>query len=515
MPVPEDSPRPALAGHAPPVLVARGLTKVFPGVRALDEVDFDVAPGEVVALLGQNGAGKSTLIQIFAGAHPAGSYSGELSLGGRPYAPSGVSAAESAGVALVPQEVNVLPDLTVAENITLNDEPRRWGMIDVAGRLAVAKQALADFDLSVPPDVPMSALDLATQQLVVIARALAKRARLLILDEPTAALTENEAERLFGKLRALKARGVAVIFVSHRLSEIFAIADRIVVMRDGRIRGRHVARDVSRGEIIAEMIGDAGETVRRGRSKTSTSVALEIRDLDVVEPSGRLRVKGLSLTVGAGETVGLFGLLGAGCIEAALAIFGAYPGRREGRIFVLGAEATIGSPVDAVALGIGLIAQDRRDCLIGDHSILANIGIASLSRIVRSGALDVALGRRRAQDQADALKIKAASIDVEVATLSGGNQQKVQVGRWLAADARILVMIDPTRGVDVGARRDIKQIWQELAARGHALLLASTDVEELVDSCDRVIVLAGGTMVGEVAGGDLNERNLVRMATDG
>lgn len=243
--------------------------------------------------------------------------------------------------------------------------------------------------------------------------------------------------------------------------------------------------------------------------------ALEISNLNVFERSGRARVRGLSLTVRAGEIVGLFGLLGAGCIEAALAVFGAYPGRRQGRILVRGADANIASPVDSVALGIGMMAQDRRDCLIGDHSINDNIGTASLSRIVRRGVMDVALGRRRAQDQADALKIKASSIDAEVRVLSGGNQQKVQIGRWLAAEARILIMVDPTRGVDVGARRDIKQIWQDLAARGHALLLASTDVEELVDSCDRVIVLAGGRMVGEVAGGDLNERTLVRMATDG
>jgi ABC-type sugar transport system ATPase subunit len=511
----EDSPRPVGTGRATPVLVATGLTKLFPGVRALDAVDFDIAAGEIVALLGQNGAGKSTLIQIFAGVHPAKSYSGHLTLVGRPYAPSGVAAAEAAGVALVPQEVNIIPDLSVAENITLNDEPRRWGMIDVAGRLDVARRALASFGLAIEPQVPMSTLDLASQQLVVIARALAKRVRLLILDEPTAALTEKEAEKLFDMLRALKVRGVAVVFVSHRLSEIFAIADRIVVMRDGRIRGRHVAADVSRAEIIAEMIGDAAETERGDKATTVASVALEIRDLNLSEASGRPRVKGLSLTVGAGETVGLFGLLGAGCIEAALATCGAYPGRREGRILVQGRDVVIASPVDAVALGIGLIAQDRRDCLIGDQSIYDNISIASLARIVRRGWLDVALGRRRAQDQTDALNVKASSIDVEVRTLSGGNQQKVQIGRWLAAEARILVMIDPTRGVDVGARRDIKRIWQDLARRGHALFLASTDVEELVDTCDRVIVLAGGRMVGELAGSDLNERNLVRMATDG
>lgn len=517
MPVPGDTPRPAGAGRslATPVLAAGGLTKFFPGVQALDNVDFDIAPGEIVALLGQNGAGKSTLIQIFAGAHAAGSYSGEIALGGQPFAPSGVAEAEAAGVALVPQEVNIVPDLTVAENITLNDPPLRWGMIDVAARLDVARRALAEFGLRVRPDAPMSALDLATQQMVVIARALAKRTRLLILDEPTAALTENETARLFERLRSLKARGVAVIFVSHRLSEIFAIADRIVVMRDGRIRGRHLATSVSRAEIIAEMTGDPVEMSRDLHSNAATQVMLEIRDFDVFDSADRPRVRRLDLMVRAGETVGLFGLLGAGCIEAALAIYGAYPGRRNGRILIDRAAAEIRTPADAVALGIGLMAQDRRDCLIGDHSITDNIGIASLARIVRGGVLDVALGRRSAQDQADALKIKAASIDVDVRILSGGNQQKVQIARWLAADTKVLIMIDPTRGVDVGARRDIRQIWKELSRRGKALLLASTDAEELVDSCDRVIILAGGRKVGELAGAGLSERNLVRMAADG
>ena len=498
-----------------PILRAERLTKLFPGVLALDEVSFAISPGEIVALLGQNGAGKSTLIQIFAGAHPAGSYSGSISLGDRPYAPAGVAAAEAAGVALVPQEVNIVPDLTVAENITLNDEPMRWGMIDVARRLHIARRALAEFDLDVRPDVPMSALDLATQQLVVIARALAKRARLLILDEPTAALTETESARLFDKMRALKARGVAIIFVSHRLAEIFTIADRIVVMRDSRIRGSHRAADVSRPQIVAEMIGDLGGVSEGRLSHRSAAIALETRGLEVFDVDGRLRVNALDLTVHRGEVVGLFGLLGAGCIEAALAIYGSYAGRREGEVLVDGKATAISGPDDAVALGLGMMAQDRRDCLIGDQSISDNIGIASLDRIVSGGVLDVALGRKRAQIQADALKIKASSIDAEVRTLSGGNQQKVQIARWLAADAKILIMIDPTRGVDVGARRDIKQIWSDLASRGHALLLASTDAEELVDACDRVVVMSNGRQVGQLAGDELTERNLVRMATDG
>ena len=437
------------------------------------------------------------------------------SFAGAPYRPSGVAVAEAAGVALVPQEVNIVPDLSVAENITLNDEPTRWGFVDVAERLRRARQALTEFGLEVDPNAEMSSLDLATQQLVVIARALAKKARLLILDEPTAALTQNESSRLFERMRALKERGVAIIFVSHRLAEVFAVSDRIVVMRDGQIRGTHDVTAVSRPQIVAEMIGQAAEPSERHIASTPGKTALEIRGLEVFEPDGRLRVGGFDLVVRKGEAVGLFGLLGSGCIEAALAVYGAWPGKFTGTVLINGVEADIAGPDQAVAIGLGLMAQDRRDCLIGDQSISDNIGMASLQKTVRNGMLDIAAGRRRASDQVDLLKIKAASVDVEVETLSGGNQQKVQIARWLAADTSILIMIDPTRGVDVGARREIKRIWSELAAKGQAILLASTDVEELVDACDRVVVMSHGRRVGELEGGDLTEKNLLRMAADG
>jgi ABC-type sugar transport system ATPase subunit len=498
------------------LLVAEHLTKRFPGVLALDDVSFSIGRSEIVALLGQNGAGKSTLIQILAGVHPSGTYLGEITLAGEHYRPTSIVDAEEAGIALVPQEVNVVPDLSIAENLCLNAEPRRWGLIDVPGRLARARSALEDFGLDINPAKQMGSLDLATQQLVVIARALSKKARALILDEPTAALTENEARRLFERLSNLRSLGVAIVFVSHRLGEVFDISDRMVIMRDGRIRGAHVTRDVSRQAIIADMIGNMADANPQRDPRSIGPPAVEVRDLVVfdVDAQARRRVHGLHLTLRKGEIVGLFGLLGAGCIESALAIYGAWLGEVAGQVRIDGHPVVIDSPATAVLLGLGLMAQDRRDCLIPDQSVGDNIVLASLDRSTHHGFLDVADQHRRALEGIRQLDIKTASRDVEVRKLSGGNQQKVQIARWLAASARILILVDPTRGVDVGARAEIKRIWSELSQSGHSILIASTDAEELVDVCDKVVIMRHGHQIGALDQSNLTEENLLRMAAD-
>jgi ABC-type sugar transport system ATPase subunit len=498
-------------------MVVGNLTKSFPGVRALDDVSVSIRAGEITALLGQNGAGKSTLIQVMAGLHPAGSYSGRIEVGGADYRPADAAAAERAGVVLVPQEVSVVPEMSVAENICLNAEPTRWGFIDLGARLAKARAALCDFELEVDPRRAMGSLNLATQQLVVIARALSKNLKLLILDEPTAALTEKESSRLFDRIRTLKARGVASIFVSHRLAEVFSISDRIIVMRDGRIRGDHVANEVSRADVVAEMLGHARGEAQSRSARRAANPALEVRRLIVFDESAERRVKvdGLSLAVAQGEVVGLFGLLGAGCVEAALAIYGAWRGVVEADIAVFGEPVSIDGPQQAIALGLGLMAQDRRDCLIQDQSILDNMMMATTAAGAGIRGLDVAERRRVAISLMKLLQIKAQSVEAEMRTLSGGNQQKVQIGRWLAAGAKILILVDPTRGVDVGARGEISRIWSNLSESGHAILIASADAEELVDVCHRVIVMRNGRKVGELSGVALNERELLRMAADG
>ena len=502
-----------VAASGAAVVSARGITKEFPGVVAVDNLSLTIAPGEILALLGQNGAGKSTFIQILAGVHRF--YRGEITLAGKPYHPASVAEAEAAGVALVPQEVNVAPDLTVAENMYLNAEPTRFGFLDRPLLLARARRVLEDFGLAVDPAAAMGSLDLSTQQLVIIARALSKNARLLILDEPTAALTEAEARRLFERMRALKRRGVAIIFVSHRLAEVFAVSDRIVIMRDGRICGSYAADEVSRDTVVAQMVGGVRASVALAEQQPG-AVALDVADLtiaDVDDPT-RLRVDRVSLRARHGEILGLFGLLGAGCIETALALYGAWPGKVSGRIALDGRTVSIANPTEAVALGMGLMAQDRRDCLLLEHSVLDNALLASLGAITYHGFLDIGAGQRSAQDFVRRLDIKTPSIDTLVGMLSGGNQQKVQVARWLIADARILILVDPTRGVDVGARAEIKRVWSALRADGRAIVIASTDAEELVDVCDRVLVFRRGGIAGELLRADLSEETLLRMATD-
>ena len=497
------------------LLAVHALTKTFPAVVAVDNVDFAIAPGEIVALLGQNGAGKSTLIQVLSGVHPAGSYTGEISMAGLPFRPNSVSEAEAAGVAFLSQEINVAPDLTVAENLALNNEPQRFGLIDRPLLLARAKAALADFGIAIDPGLEMGDLDLATQQLVLIVRALSKNAKLLILDEPTAALTDREAERLFERMRALSERGVAIIFVSHRLAEVFAIADRIVVMRDGVISGAFITAQTSRDAVVAQMVGGKLTHGKRSGGQTRRGApAFAARGLTIRDQSGdKLLVDNVDLDIAKGEIVGLFGLLGSGVVETAMALFGAWRGTVGGEILLDGQSLALTDPSDAVIAGIGLIAQDRRDGLSADHSIHDNIILANLPALSpRAGFIDAMAARRQVQELFDRLAIKATDIDTLVATLSGGNQQKVQVARWLAAGVRVLLLVDPTRGVDVGARAEISRIWIELAAAGCAILLVSSDAEELVEICDRVVVLRNGRVADAVDKAELSEERLLRLA---
>jgi D-xylose transport system ATP-binding protein len=499
----------------PELLEISGLTKRFPGVLAVDDVSLTIRSGEIVALLGANGAGKSTLMQALAGVHGHGSYAGDIVVAGERLRASRVSDAENAGVVLIPQEVNIVPDLTVGQNMFLGSEPARFGFVDEAQLYAQAGRALREFGVDIDPRSRMGLLDLATQQLVVIARALSKRARLLILDEPTAALTEHEARRLFRHMRALRDRGVTCIFVSHRLAEVFAVSDRILVMRDGRLRGDHRTAATTREEVVEEMVGRPVDAVVRTSGGKGGVPALSVTGFTAADPDRRKRPRVDNVTFSAehGEIVGLFGLLGAGCGELNMAIFGAAEGKVTGTVEVDGRPVSISGPHDAISHGIGLMAQDRRTTLVHEHSIADNVVMASLGKVShRGGVLDVTAKRMIARKYIDLLGIRAPSVDTLVGALSGGNQQKVQVARWLAAGATVLLLVDPTRGVDIGARGEINALWQQLAADGYTIVLASSEAEELVEVCDRILVLREGRIVGEHAGERVTEDQLLHAA---
>ncbi len=501
-----------------PALALDHIRKAFPGVVAVDDVSVTLGGGQITALLGQNGAGKSTLIGVMAGLYGR-DFDGAVTVGGEPFAPETVAAAEQAGIVLIAQEINVVPEFSVAEMLMLNREPTRFGLIDHDLLVHQATMILREFGVEVAATDRMGDLDLARQQLVMIARALSANARVLILDEPTAALTANEADRLFERLRSYRDRGTSCLFVSHRLAEVFALVDRILVMRNGQLVGDHMTSSTSRDEIVAEMLGDErglDAVPVPGNRPAARKTRLRVKNFTVFDPgqSGRRVVDSANLAVAEGEIVGLFGLIGSGAGPLSAAIFGGWKGKVTGVIEVDGQPVEISSPEDAVRNGIGFIAQDRRDALVADQSVASNIVLASLPRFSARQFFDHASARAEANLRVSQLEISTRSNQTMVRQLSGGNQQKVQVARWLTAATPILILDDPNRGVDVGAGAEILRILRELANDGRSLLLVSSEARELLEVCDRILIIVGGRITAELDPATATESDLVSAAAE-
>lgn len=473
-------------------LTVRTLRKSYGTNAVLRDLDLALAPGEIHALVGGNGAGKSTLSRIIAGLTPPDG--GELRLDGVAYAPADRRTAQAAGVVMVLQELSVLPTLSVAENLFLGDLPAHFGgMIDRPRLRSLARTALTRVGLgSLDPDTPASTLGVGHQQLVEIAAGLNQECRVLILDEPTAALTGTETEALFVLLRDLRAKGVSILYISHRLDEIAALADRVSVLRDGQLVATRPARPTSHQELVELMAGAAAATTAV-RASTPGEPVLRLRDIR----AGRA-VRGVSLEVRRGEIVGLGGLIGAGRTELLRALFGADP--LDGGSILLGAEAAPYHPTStraAVERGFAFIPEDRKHHgLFGPLSVRLNACIARLPSRGR-GVIDRADEIATADGVIAALQVRCADREQPIVELSGGNQQKVVIGRWLRRDVHVWLLDEPTRGVDVAARRGIHALLRERAADGAALLVASSDYDELAALCDRVIVLSRGVVAGE------------------
>jgi ABC-type sugar transport system ATPase subunit len=489
------SPPPAEPPAGSGTLEIRGMHKAFPNVQALVDVSIEVRPGEILALMGENGAGKSTLLKVLSGDYQPDS--GTMTLDGESLVFGGPSDARRQGIRVIYQEPEIIPGVSVAENIYAGELPSRLGFVDRRRLDALVSADLRryGFENLLPTNLQGDMLSPAQRQLVEIMRALKSGVRVLALDEPTSSLTDDEVERLFTLVRRLRDDGVALVYVSHRINEILRLADRVAVMRDGRLIAVRPAAELTQGEIVRLMVGrELKDVFRRNRAATDTVV---LRAEDIQSDWHR----GITFEVHAGEVVGFSGLVGAGRTELAKVIFGDLP-RTSGRVLVEGREATINQPSDAIRLGLGLAPEDRkREGLVLIRSVMENASLAILHRLSRFHFVRRAMERRTASEYIERLAVKTPSLDQEVGKLSGGNQQKVVLARWLAAKPRVLILDEPTRGIDVGAKAEIYRLIDQLANEGLGIMFISSELPEILGMSDRIIVMQSGRITGELPGG--------------
>ena len=489
------------------LLRATGISKSYDGVHALRDVSFDLRAGEIHALVGENGAGKSTLIKIITGAvHADG---GHIAVNGQTVAHNSPHAARSSGIAAIYQQPTIFPWLTVAENIALGQEQAGiWKTVDWRARRERAIDLLNQIGATIDPDAESGDLSMPQQQLVEIARALGCDAKILVLDEPTACLSEKDTENLFGVLRDLRIRGVGIIYISHRLDELAGIADRVTVLRDGAVVATHSVAEVSTQELIHLMVGRELSEVFPKKSVPVGKVVLELRELK------RPGVEGpaVNLSLRAGEIVGLAGLVGAGRTGLAKTIFGLISAQ-SGAILLNGQPITVRTPADAISHGIAYLPEDRRrHGVITQMPICANITLASLSSLVRRGSIDAEEENRIAGHYVQRFAIRTPAIFSPVATLSGGNQQKVVLSRWLVTKPSVLILDEPTQGVDVGAKSEIHALMGELAGQGLAILMISSELPELLGMCDRIVVMRCGSIAGSLERAEATQAKIMGLA---
>ncbi|MFD3620380.1 sugar ABC transporter ATP-binding protein [Streptomyces sp. NPDC058676] len=490
------------------LLRIEGIRKVFPGVIALDGVDFDLRRGEVHVLLGENGAGKSTLIKMLSGAYTPDA--GRILAGGEEVRIHGAQDSERLGIATIYQEFNLVPDLTVAENIFLGRQPRRLGMIDRKRMEADAAVLLERVGVNVSPRARVRELGIARLQMVEIAKALSLNARVLIMDEPTAVLTSEEVDKLFSIVRRLREDGVGIVFITHHLEEIAALGDRVTILRDGRSVGQ-VPADTPEDELVRLMVGRSIEQqYPRERAAVESGAEAALLTVEGLTRDGVFH--DVTFEVHAGEVVGVAGLVGAGRTEVVRAVFGADP-YDKGAVKVSGASVPKYDVNAAMTAGIGLIPEDRKgQGLVLDASVEENLGLVTMRSATRAGLVDLKGQRASAARIAEQLGVRMAGLGQHVRTLSGGNQQKVVIGKWLLAETKVLILDEPTRGIDVGAKVEIYQLINELTAAGAAVLMISSDLPEVLGMSDRVLVMAQGRIAGELSADEATQDAVMALA---
>jgi ribose transport system ATP-binding protein len=488
------------------ILAMRGIEKSFPGVRALGGVDFTLRRGEVHALVGENGAGKSTLMKILAGVVTKDA--GEIVFDGRSINPQNPAEAQALGISLVHQELSLAPNLTVAENIFVRREPRRLGLIKWRELNARAKGLLDEFEVNIAPDTIVNNLSLGARQIVEIAKALSVDAKLLVLDEPTSSLETHEVELLFKLLRQLASRQLGIVYITHKMDEIFRIADRITVLRDGRLVAARERSETSPGEIIRMMVGRELENLYPPKASRVGDAVFELRSL-----KARGKFEDVNLSVRRGEILGLAGLIGSGRTEAMLAAIGHAP-LDAGEVLLCGKPVHIASPGDALQLGIVYSPEDRKDQgLFLSHSVRANIIAANLSECSSNGLMKPSAEKSLSNSFVRDLAIKTPDLESPISKLSGGNQQKVLLAKWLATKPRVLIVDEPTRGVDVGSKSEIHHLLRNFTEGGGAVIMISSELPEILGMSDRIAVFHEGRVAGGLMGDAVTEEKIMRLAT--
>lgn len=496
-------------GESAPILTLENITRSFPGVKALDGLSLQVFPGEVHSLMGENGAGKSTLMRIIGGILPADS--GSMTLRGKPYMPRSPRESQEAGIAFIQQELTLVPELSVAENLLLGRIPHRYGFVDRQALRSQAQKALDFLELQLPLELPARELNVGQGQMLEIARALQLQADILIMDEPTAALSHSEARHLFSAIQSLRARGTAILYISHRMEEVYELSDRLTVLRDGRDVGCWRMSEITPERVVAHMVGRELEEAATPQRAEPGPEVLRVEGL-----SRTGVVQDVSFSVRAGEIVGLAGLVGAGRTEIARLIAGA-DRPCAGTIRVDGHLAALSGPADAIRLGVALVPEDRKSQgLVLGMSVEENVTLPNLSTLSAPfGLLKRAACHELADRTTSELRIRTPSRAQAVGTLSGGNQQKVVIGKWLARDCRLLILDEPTRGVDIGAKAEIYRLIEELVGAGKAILLISSELPELLRLSTRVLVISAGRLVAEYSREEATAEKIMASALQG
>lgn len=502
----------------PPILEMKSITKEFPGVKALDNVSFQVKEGEIHCMVGENGAGKSTLMKVLSGVYPTGTYQGEILFEGQPQNFHGIHDSERVGIAIIYQELALVPEMTVYENIFLGHENRNGMTIDWNETIRLSAEMLKKVRLDINPSTKVKELSVGKQQLVEIAKALSKNIKLLILDEPTASLNETDSENLLDLIRELKNQGVTSILISHKLKEVIAIADTVTVLRDGKTICTLDAHqdDVSGNELIKHMVGREINNIYPERErKISSEVTLKVENWCAYNPKvGRQILSDVNFYVRKGEIVGFAGLMGSGRTELALSIFGNPDHYRvSGELYVRGEKKSFSHPKDAIHAGIAYVSEDRKgDGLILIQDVKQNITLANLRAIAEHGVVDDNAEIKVADNYRSTLNIKTPSIEQKVQNLSGGNQQKVSVGKWLFVEPDILILDEPTRGIDVGAKYEIYTIMKGLVEKGMSIIMISSELPEILGMSDRIYIVSAGKVTGELPIEAATQEKIMKLA---